>query len=84
MDRDLVRPDRVRGAVGMSVPYGPRGEISLLSAMRERFGDSYYMQYSQEDGPADRELARDVPATFRGAGRGAAGRRAPGAAGAAR
>ncbi|MEY9860005.1 pimeloyl-ACP methyl ester carboxylesterase [Catenulispora sp. GAS73] len=62
----LMRPDRVRGVVGMSVPYVPRGDVSLLTTMRERFGDSFYMQYFQEPGPADRELARDVPATFRG------------------
>ncbi|MEY9932754.1 pimeloyl-ACP methyl ester carboxylesterase [Catenulispora sp. GP43] len=62
----LMRPDRVRGVVGMSVPYVPRGDISLLTLMRERFGDLYYMQYFQEQGPAERELARDVAATFRG------------------
>ncbi|KAA2254436.1 alpha/beta hydrolase [Solihabitans fulvus] len=61
----LLRPDRVRGVVGLSVPYVPRGRQSLLSAMRSRFGDGYYMQYFQEAGRADRELARDVAATFR-------------------
>jgi pimeloyl-ACP methyl ester carboxylesterase len=62
----LLRPDRVRSVVGMSVPYVPRGDVSLLGAMRERFGEHYYMQYFQEPGPADEELARDVGATFRG------------------
>ena len=61
----LMRPDRVRGVVGMSVPYVPRDDVSLLTAMRERFGGLYYMQYFQEHGPADRELAWDVAATFR-------------------
>lgn len=61
----LMRPDRVRGVVGMSTPYVPRGDISFLTAMRERFGDLYYLRYFQEHGPADQELARDVAATLR-------------------
>lgn len=61
----LLRPDRVRGVVGMSVPYVPRGEQSLLAAMRARFGDKYYMQYFQQPGVADAELARDTRVTFR-------------------
>lgn len=61
----LMRPDRVRGVAGMGVPYAPRGDVSLLTKMRERYGDGCYMQYFQEPGPADRELARDVAATFR-------------------
>jgi pimeloyl-ACP methyl ester carboxylesterase len=61
----LMRPDRVRSVVGMSAPYVPRGDISFLTAMRERFSDLYYMCYFQEQGPADRELARDVAVTLR-------------------
>ncbi|GAA2239543.1 alpha/beta hydrolase [Kitasatospora cystarginea] len=61
----LLRPDRVSGVAGLSVPYVPRARQSLLTAMRSRFGDRYYMQYFQEPGTADAELARDVAATFR-------------------
>jgi pimeloyl-ACP methyl ester carboxylesterase len=61
----LLRPDRVRGVAGVSVPYVPRGELSMLAGLRARFGDRYYMQYFQEVGPADAELARDVEATLR-------------------
>lgn len=62
----LMRPDRIRAVAGLSVPYVPRGEHSLLTTMRSRFGDRYYMQYFQQPGPADAELARDTAATFRG------------------
>ena len=30
----LLRPDRVRGVAGLSVPYVPRGPVSMLTAMR--------------------------------------------------
>jgi pimeloyl-ACP methyl ester carboxylesterase len=61
----LFRPDRVRGVVGLSVPYAPRGPVSLLTAMRSVFGDGFYMAYFQQPGVADAELARDVPTTMR-------------------
>lgn len=61
----LLRPDRVRGVVGMSVPYAPRGPVSLLTAMRSLFGDGFYMAYFQQPGVADAELSRDVAATMR-------------------
>jgi pimeloyl-ACP methyl ester carboxylesterase len=61
----LLRPDRVRGVIGLSVPYRPRGSTAPLTAMRRLLGDGFYMAYFQEPGRADEELARDVPATFR-------------------
>jgi pimeloyl-ACP methyl ester carboxylesterase len=61
----LLRPDRVRGVVGLSVPYAPRGSVSSLTAMRAVFGEGFYMAYFQQPGVADTELARDVPATMR-------------------
>ncbi|MFJ4653252.1 alpha/beta fold hydrolase [Nocardia sp. NPDC088792] len=62
----LLRPDRVRGVVGMSVPYVPRGRDSLLTMMRDRFGERHYIQYFQQSGPAEAELSADIAATFRG------------------
>ena len=59
----LMRPDRIRGVVGLSVPYVPRGPVSILQAMRAALGDGFYMQYFQEPGVADAELARDVRTT---------------------
>lgn len=61
----LLRPDRVRGVVGLSVPYTPRGPISALAAMRAALGDGFYMQYFQAPGVADAELARDPRRTMR-------------------
>jgi pimeloyl-ACP methyl ester carboxylesterase len=61
----LFRPDRVRGVVGLSVPYVPRGPVSLLAAMRAAVGDGFYMQYFQEPGIADAELGRDPRDTIR-------------------
>jgi pimeloyl-ACP methyl ester carboxylesterase len=61
----LLRPDRVRGVIGLSVPYRPRGSTPPLQVMRGLLGEGFYMVYFQEPGRADEELARDLPATFR-------------------
>jgi pimeloyl-ACP methyl ester carboxylesterase len=61
----LLRPDRVRGVIALSVPYRPRGSSRPTAAMRSRIGDAYYMLYFQEPGVADAELTRDLPVTFR-------------------
>jgi pimeloyl-ACP methyl ester carboxylesterase len=60
----LLRPDRVRGVIGLSVPYQPRGSRPPTAAIRERAGDGFYMIYFQEPGVADAELARDLRQTF--------------------
>jgi pimeloyl-ACP methyl ester carboxylesterase len=60
----LLRPDRIRGVIGLSVPYQPRGSRPPTVAMRERAGDGFYMIYFQEPGVADAELARDPRQTF--------------------
>ena len=61
----LMRPDRVRGVAGLSVPYAPRGPVSMLTAMRSVLGDGFYMNYFQQPGVADAELGRDPRATLR-------------------
>jgi len=61
----LLRPDRVHGVVGLSVPYRPRGPASPLSVMRARLGEGFYQAYFQRPGVADAELSRDVRATLR-------------------
>jgi len=61
----LLRPDRVRGVIGLSVPYRPRGSTAPIAAMRARLGDGFYMVYFQRPGVADAELAGDLPGTFR-------------------
>lgn len=61
----LMRPDRVRGAAGLSVPYTPRSSTSLLQVMRARGSDGFYMLYFQQAELPEAELARDVRLTLR-------------------
>ncbi len=61
----LFRPDRVRGVVGLSVPYRPRGSAPPIATLRQHLGDGFYMVYFQQPGVADAELSRDPGATFR-------------------
>src|SRR5262249_42443080 len=61
----LLRPDRVRGVVALSVPYAPRGSTSPLTVLRSRLGERFYQAYFQEPGVADTELGRDARATLR-------------------
>jgi pimeloyl-ACP methyl ester carboxylesterase len=61
----LLRPDRVRGVIGLSVPYRPRGSARPLETLRGYFTDGFYMCYFQQPGVADAELSRDPRATFR-------------------
>jgi pimeloyl-ACP methyl ester carboxylesterase len=61
----LLRPDRVSGVIGLSVPYTPRGSTPPVPALRSLFGDGFYISYFQQPGVADAELSRDPRATFR-------------------
>ncbi|MEU9131014.1 alpha/beta hydrolase [Kitasatospora sp. NPDC048540] len=61
----LLRPDLVRGVVGLSVPPFPRGDKLPTATLRHLIGDAYYMLYFQQPGPAEAELAHDLPTTFR-------------------
>lgn len=61
----LFRPDRVRGVVGLSVPYRPRGSTPPIATLRRHLGDAFYMVYFQQPGVADAELSRDPALTFR-------------------
>jgi pimeloyl-ACP methyl ester carboxylesterase len=61
----LLRPDVVRGVVGISVPPLPRGSLPPLTVTRQRFGDGFYQNYFQEPGVADAALDKDVAATLR-------------------
>jgi pimeloyl-ACP methyl ester carboxylesterase len=60
----LMRPDRVRGVIGLSVPYRPRGSSRPIPAIRSRIGDRFYMVYFQQPGVAEAELGRDLRETF--------------------
>jgi pimeloyl-ACP methyl ester carboxylesterase len=61
----LLRPDRFRAVVGMSVPYSPPGRISILDALAKRGISNFYLQYFQAPGVAEAELERDVASSLR-------------------
>jgi pimeloyl-ACP methyl ester carboxylesterase len=61
----LLRPDRVGGVVGLSVPFMPRGPVPPLVALRHALGERFYQIYFQEPGVAERELEADVATTMR-------------------
>jgi pimeloyl-ACP methyl ester carboxylesterase len=61
----LFRPDRVRGVIGLSVPYRPRGSAPPIPTLRALLGEGFYMVYFQQPGVADAELSRDLAVTFR-------------------
>jgi pimeloyl-ACP methyl ester carboxylesterase len=56
----LMLPDRVRGVVGLSVPYIPRGPVSLIEGLRQAAPPGFYMHYFQTPGVAELELDADV------------------------
>ncbi len=62
----LLRPDVVRGVVGISVPPVPRGPLPPLTVTRQRFGADFYQNRFQEPGVAEAELAKDIASTVRG------------------
>lgn len=61
----LLRPDRVRGLIALSVPYSPRGQASSISILRSVLGDGFYMSYFQRPRVAEAEFERDVRTTMR-------------------
>jgi pimeloyl-ACP methyl ester carboxylesterase len=53
----LLRPDRFRAVVGMSVPFMPRLPVRPTEMMKSMFGDRFfYVLYFQEPGKAEAEL----------------------------
>jgi len=61
----MLRPDLVRGVVGLSVAPTPRSPVPPLTAAREQFGEDFYQIYFQEPGVADAELNHDPRTSFR-------------------
>ena len=63
----LLRPDRVSGVAGLSVPYAGRGDLRPLEAFRAMAGDEiFYIDYFQEPGVAEAEVAKDLAGWLRG------------------
>ena len=62
----LLAPERVKGVVGMSVPFMPRAPMPPTQLLRQVLGDSwFYVLYFQEPGVADADLGRDPATTMR-------------------
>jgi pimeloyl-ACP methyl ester carboxylesterase len=61
----LMRPDRFRAVIGLSVPYRPRGGVAPTSIMPQTDEASFYQLYFQTPGVAEKELETDVRASLR-------------------
>jgi pimeloyl-ACP methyl ester carboxylesterase len=62
----LLRPDRFRGVIGLSVPYRPRGPVRPTTAMPQTDDAVFYQLYFQTPGVAEAELEQDVRFYLRG------------------
>ncbi len=61
----LLRPDRFRAVIGLSVPFRPRGAMRPTSVMLQTEDAQFYQLYFQAPGMAEAELERDVRRTIR-------------------
>jgi len=61
----LMRPDRFRAVAGLSVPYVPRGPVSVLKLLRQVAGEDFYMVAFQKPGQAEATLGSDIRRTIR-------------------
>jgi pimeloyl-ACP methyl ester carboxylesterase len=61
----LLRPDRFRAVIGLSVPYRPRGKPRPTTVMRRTEDAVFYQLYFQAPGVAEAELEADVRASIR-------------------
>jgi len=56
----LLRPDRFRAVIGLSVPFRPRSPVPPTSVMPRRDDAQFYQLYFQTPGVAEAELERDA------------------------
>jgi pimeloyl-ACP methyl ester carboxylesterase len=61
----LLRPDRFRAVIGLSVPYRPRGPAPPTSMMPSTDQAVFYQLYFQAPGVAEAELQSDVGLSVR-------------------
>jgi len=61
----LLRPDRFRGVVGLSVPFVPRRPARPTSMMPQTQDAVFYQLYFQSPGIAEADLERDVRLSIR-------------------
>jgi pimeloyl-ACP methyl ester carboxylesterase len=77
----LMRPDRFRAVIGLSVPYRPRGSVAPTTVMPQNADASFYQLYFQAPGVAEAELEADTRISLRKilfSGSGDVPRRSPG------
>jgi len=80
----LLRPDRFRAVIGLSVPYRPRGSTRPTTVMPQTPEAMFYQLYFQQPGVAEAEFERDPRSTllqvlYGGSGDASRGVRTPGA-----
>lgn len=78
----LLRPDRFRAVIGLSVPYRGRGPVRPTTVMPQTDAALFYQLYFQAPGIAEAELDRDPKTTIRRMLYGASGDAPRGAGGA--
>jgi pimeloyl-ACP methyl ester carboxylesterase len=61
----LLRPDRFRAVIGLSVPFVPRRTARPTTLMPRTDDEVFYQLYFQEPGVAEAELGRDPRDTIR-------------------
>ena len=61
----LLRPDRFRGVVGLSVPYIPRAQVYPSTNLPRTEDSIFYQAYFQAPGVAEAELERNVRSSVR-------------------
>jgi len=61
----LLRPDRFRGVIGLSVPYRPRGPVRPTTVMPQTEDAVFYQLYFQTPGVAEAEFEHDIPRFIR-------------------
>src|SRR5580692_310390 len=61
----LLRPDRFRAVIGLSVPYRPRGQVRPTTVMPQTDDALFYQLYFQKPGVAEAEFERDPRLTLR-------------------
>ena len=62
----LLRPDRFRAVIGLSVPYRPRGKVRPTTVMPRTKDAVFYQLYFQQPGVAEADLEADVRSSVRG------------------
>jgi len=61
----LLRPDRFRGVIGLSVPFIPRQPVRPTSMMPQTEDTQFFQLYFQSPGVAEAEFERDVRLSIR-------------------